>query len=105
MKLNERETATVLAALRYWQQDLIKNGPENCINEEHFSDMIEPLTPEEIDGLCERINCEDAAIDLLQSAIDQWAGRFDSEEDINGADAVDWLADFVEQAKSVLEVK
>ncbi len=48
-----RELATMLAALRYWQQDLANNeGPIS----EHFADDT-PLTVEEIDDLCERINC------------------------------------------------
>ena len=54
--LNERELATVLAALRYWQQDLAENdGPIS----EHFADET-PLTVEEIDALCERLNCDPA---------------------------------------------
>ena len=50
--LTERELATVLAALRYWQQDLAENdGPIS----EHFVDQT-PLTVEEIDDLCELLN-------------------------------------------------
>jgi hypothetical protein len=53
IQFTERELATVLAALRYWQQDLAENedGPI-C---EHFTDQT-PLTVEEIDDLCERLN-------------------------------------------------
>jgi hypothetical protein len=56
--VNSRELATVLAALRYWQQDLIANeeGPIS----EHFNAHT-PLTVEEIDDLCERINCGPSA--------------------------------------------
>jgi hypothetical protein len=54
--LSSRELATVLAALRYWQQDLETNEePPIC---EHFKDGETPLTPEEIDTLCERLNCQ-----------------------------------------------
>ncbi len=55
MKLSDRELATLLAALRYWQQDLTESeeGPIS----EHFED-VEPLTVEEIDDLCERLNTE-----------------------------------------------
>jgi hypothetical protein len=53
--MNERELATVLAALRYWQQDLTDNH-EGPISQEHFADQT-PLTMEEIDELCERLNC------------------------------------------------
>jgi hypothetical protein len=49
----DRELATVLVALRYFQQDLAANeeGPIS----EHFHEHT-PLTVEEIDELCERIN-------------------------------------------------
>ena len=54
--LNARELATVLAALRYWQQnpdeDLIDGG-------QHFTEHS-PLTPNEIDALCERLTFEAA---------------------------------------------
>jgi hypothetical protein len=53
--LNERELATVLAALRYWQQDLIDNH-EGPISQDHFTEKITPLSVDEIDELCERIN-------------------------------------------------
>ena len=53
--LSDRELATVLAALRYWQQDLARNenDPPIC---DHFQDGTTPLTVEEIDDLCERLN-------------------------------------------------
>ena len=51
--LTDRELATVLAALRRWQQDLAENdGPISA----HFADQT-PLSVEEIDELCERLNC------------------------------------------------
>lgn len=53
MKLTDRELATVLAALRYWQQDLAEN-PDGPISE-HF-ESHSPLTSDEIDALCERLN-------------------------------------------------
>ena len=54
----DRELATILAALRYWQQDLTANeeGPI-C---DHFTEHS-PLTVDEIDDLCERINCGPSA--------------------------------------------
>lgn len=57
IEITERELATVLAALRYWQQDLVINqdGP---VSPDHFDDEITPLTGEEIDELCERLNYE-----------------------------------------------
>jgi hypothetical protein len=55
VRFEERELATVLAALRYWQQDLEDNeyGP---ISLDHFDATITPLTVAEIDKLCERLN-------------------------------------------------
>src|SRR5581483_4115274 len=48
------ETATVLAALRYWQEDFgIAGGALRMPL--HFNDC-DPLTSKEIDDLCERIN-------------------------------------------------
>ena len=54
--LTDRELATVLAALRYWQQDLAQNEDEGPICPDHFDEVITPLSVEEIDALCERLN-------------------------------------------------
>jgi hypothetical protein len=55
MNLDRRELATVLAALRTAQEDY----PVFC-QMPHFTDEdIEPPSLEEIDALCERINCGD----------------------------------------------
>lgn len=48
MKLTDRELATVLAALRLFQ-----NHPANRMI--HFTD-VKPLTNDDIDDLCERLN-------------------------------------------------
>jgi hypothetical protein len=53
--LSDRELATVLAALRYWQHDLGANEDEPPISE-HFADGAVPLSVTEIDDLCERLN-------------------------------------------------
>jgi hypothetical protein len=50
MNLNKRETATVLAALRQFQ-----TIPEEAYP--HFEDCA-PLSPRQIDRLCERINTD-----------------------------------------------
>ena len=57
VRLSNRELATILAALRYWQQDLANDEGEGPISPDHFDDQITPLTAEEIDELCERLNC------------------------------------------------
>lgn len=56
-----RATATILAALRYWQQDLIEaetTMPDKqiIIDNAMFFAEDDPLTSEEIDDLCEVIN-------------------------------------------------
>lgn len=54
---DEREIATILAALRYWQQNILDRGlyPENVSS--HFDGgRIDPLESEEVDELCERLN-------------------------------------------------
>lgn len=55
--MTSKETATVLAALRYWQQDFIDQPDEDGgpIDSERFAEH-QPLTSVEIDSLCERLN-------------------------------------------------
>ena len=62
--LNEKELATVLAALRYWQEDIKMELREVS---DHFID-VKPLTNDEIDDLCEKLNTEDPMLDLLEAA-------------------------------------
>ena len=67
--LNHRECATVLAALRNWQLTLTNLGlgdrsskdvaralAKDLPSFDHFEDGTKPLTVEQIDALCERIN-------------------------------------------------
>lgn len=65
MRLTARQTATVLAALRFWQRhvapdyDVEPGDPVNFLPAEvagHFNDSCTPLAVSEIDQLCERIN-------------------------------------------------
>lgn len=58
MKLNHRELSTVLAALRYYQATLAKvSEPDEGIADiASDGGEVRPLTVDEIDGLCERIN-------------------------------------------------
>ena len=57
VNLSERDVATVLAALRAWQFDLPED--DTPIAMDHFGDGITPLTADEIDDLCQRINFGD----------------------------------------------
>jgi hypothetical protein len=61
MQLTERELATVLSALRYWQQDLDQQDPDLDEDAGPISPNFkkhEPLTSEKIDRLCERLEAE-----------------------------------------------
>ena len=42
--LTDRERATVLGALRSWQQDLAENEDEGPICQDHFDEIVTPLT-------------------------------------------------------------
>ncbi len=50
-----RELATVLAALRHWQATVLASDPAATSQFEHFGDTT-PLTTQEVDDLCERLN-------------------------------------------------
>ena len=55
--LSKKETATVLAALRYWQHDLEEDDEQALDEAGHFHfDEVAPLSFKEIDALCEKIN-------------------------------------------------
>jgi uncharacterized protein YbaR (Trm112 family) len=55
MNFNDRETAMVLYALRKVQESLKTTDLSN--NEGHFAE-VESLNADEIEDLCERINCD-----------------------------------------------
>ena len=60
VELSGREIAQVLAALRNWQTDSLNEDlPEAFAG--HFEDH-EPLTDDEIDALCERLNFADTQV-------------------------------------------
>lgn len=52
--LNDRELATVLAALRLFQEQ----DADDRADSEYFAD-VKPLTDDQIDALCERLNLAD----------------------------------------------
>ena len=57
IELDDRELATVLAALRYWQRCATVCDPEFEIAADGRTDARAALTADEIDALCERLNC------------------------------------------------
>lgn len=94
MIINERELATVLAALRSWQE----RGDPGGFYSEYFEEY-EPLSEDEIDDLCERLNCSD----LIDEALEYEAEAFDNDEEVNGADLVDWFAGWRRRVKDELD--
>jgi len=54
VELSDREIAQLLAALRNWQTDSLNEDLADAFAG-HFEDHA-PLSDEEIDGLCERLN-------------------------------------------------
>ena len=60
--LNPRELATVLAALRHWQQQLARQGLALADAFPQFADE-RPLSMEEIDSLCDLLNDSDSPCD------------------------------------------
>jgi hypothetical protein len=60
IRVTDRELATLLAALRTWQRTVAEEKQaQELVSPSHFEDGISPLTAEEIDELCERLNFSD----------------------------------------------
>lgn len=57
IRLTPQELATVLAALRHWQHTICSQGDGAARSFPHF-EAVPPLTSDEIDDLCERLNCD-----------------------------------------------
>lgn len=61
VELTDREHATVLAALRYYQSVMRMGGgnpPYRVVQIADNDGTLVPLSAEEIDTLCEGINCD-----------------------------------------------
>ena len=89
LQVDNRELATILAALRYWQannRQNAKRAPEYDIASD--SGKTQPLGNLEIDELCESINCEPALPEQLLSVLERvsaacgdkydWAGEVEA---------------------------
>lgn len=57
MKLNYQELSSVLAGLRLLQDKVADGTLTEGRKLPHFDD-VEPLSSEQIDELCERLNCD-----------------------------------------------
>ena len=98
MTLNYQELSTVLAALRVFQEGYDEStGESEYSGMSHFDD-VEPLTNDQIDELCERLNCEpspDRMVALAKTI------RFNAAADVHVRQSID--AEAEELAKLVLE--
>jgi hypothetical protein len=60
IELSDREVANILAALRNWQTDSLNEDLAEAFSG-HFEDH-EPLSDDEIDALCERLNFAESQV-------------------------------------------
>jgi hypothetical protein len=100
--LDDREHATVLAALRYWQ----RIAPSIAMARDELAiaaDPGEPLQPQEIEALCERINTvETHPADALVAKIAAMTTRAEmyepgSDEHAHYEDSDDFISDLHEE--------
>lgn len=62
---SQRQLATMLAALRCWQHQMVGNCSMPSRFASHF-DQVHPLTPSEIDALCEQLNTSATSDDFVE---------------------------------------
>lgn len=86
MKLNKRELATAIAALRYWQ----RKGLISCDHEIDIATdegTLKIMQPREIDDLCRRLNNDkerDINDEMLEALKDLIGGQDSLDDDGNG---------------------
>jgi hypothetical protein len=68
ISLNDREKATILAALRYWQTLPEHEIPTEILDIADNGGTVVMMTDDEVDGLCERINCGDPEFEEVDLA-------------------------------------
>ena len=67
---SSRKLGTILAALRYWQQSVVSQGHSVAYGSIATNlGTFDPLTADEIDELCEDINCAAPAVKRDQATI------------------------------------
>lgn len=86
LNVNNRELATILASLRYWQrndrQDATKSSEYDVATD---GDTLQPLGNVEIDEFCERVNGGDQLPGRLVTALERVSAAYDSEDSDYGA--------------------
>ncbi|MFC1805485.1 hypothetical protein ACFL09_00705 [Planctomycetota bacterium] len=105
LPISKRELATILAALRFHQAENLQSTDE--IADDAIRDiatdsgMLEPLSPDEIDELCEQLNLGQSVPSVAQRIhdllyLDTEKGReFYNPAKIRDADLIDVVADIV----------
>ena len=73
--LTDKETATILFALRYFQQEMGDEHEDNLIDPNGYFADHTPLASEEIDSLCDRMNSPEWLKKLVDAA--EWMDRCD----------------------------
>lgn len=125
--LNQAELAAVLTGLRFLQTTWNDEDPlEPFYNlppglDDIVSDggSLEPLTPDQLDSVCERINGAGAApvslpdklervrsflSELLDYEADEFDGPADQDLEVSGADLVDWFTELRNTARELGDV-
>ena len=67
--LNRRDTAAVLFALRYMQSNLSDPGTEDAYLDRCEEEQVRPLSADEIDDLCQRLNLDDPIVINLEGGM------------------------------------
>ena len=96
--LSVRELATVLAALRSWQA----GSHEAAEHAPHFDDY-EPLAADEIDELCERLNCGPLTPDATVNQRRAYKAEVLKSEVVRFRGIVDITADSLREARAAVE--
>jgi len=86
LNVNNRELAAILAALRVWQEQ--DAPPARQLDIATDCGELEPLSADEIDALCERVNGNDELPGQLVAALERASAACDSEPR-----DYDWIAD------------
>jgi len=101
----DREISTIIAALRYWQREgLMSAGHEGSIAC-NGGDIV-PLTAEEIDELCERLNfAPDELLEWRKELHEEIGGMGfdDPDQAVDGGDAVEYLGKLYDDLGQMIE--
>lgn len=85
IRLDEREHATVMAALRYWQREGLNSGGHEIEQIATNAGALEPMDAAEVNRLCERVimSPQQASPKLLEVARENYAAPSDDDIEID----------------------